>query len=57
MKIYCVIATKNRLELLQKALHSVEDQTKVPNKIIIVSDSDDDIYEKEKNLILKNIYY
>ena len=54
MKIYCVIATKNRLELLQKALHSVEDQTKVPNKIIIVSDSDDDIYEKEKNLILKN---
>ena len=35
MKIYCVIATKNRIELLPKALRSVEDQTKMPNKIIL----------------------
>jgi len=54
MRIYCVIATKNRVELLQKALNSVHNQTKKPNKIIIVSDSDHDNYEKEKNLALNN---
>ena len=53
MRIYCVITTKNRVELFQKALNSVHDQTKSPNKIIIISDSTDDNYEKEKKLILK----
>lgn len=54
MSIYCVIATKNRVELLQKALNSVHEQTKKPNKIIIVSDSSNDNYEKEKQLALNN---
>ena len=52
MSIYCVIATKNRVELLQKAFNSVLEQTKKPNKIIIASDSDDNNYEQEKNLVL-----
>ena len=54
MSIYCVITTKNRVELFQKALKSVQEQTKKPNKIIVVSDSDHDNYEKEKNLALNN---
>ena len=54
MKIYCVITTKNRFEFFQKAFYSVQEQTKKPYKIIIVSDSDNDNYEKEKNLVLKN---
>ena len=51
MKIYCIITTKNRFELFNNSFNSVQKQTKKPFKIIIVSDSDNDIYEKEKNLI------
>ena len=53
MRIYCVIATKNRVDLLQTALNSVHSQTKPPNKIIIISDSTDSNYEEEKKLIQK----
>ena len=54
MRIYCIIATKNRVELFQEALKSVHVQTKKPNKIIIISDSTDDNYEKEIKLVSKN---
>ena len=53
MRIFSVIPTKNRVELFEKALNSVHAQTKKPNKIIIISDSTDDNYEKEKKLISK----
>ena len=53
MRIYCVIATKNRVDLLQTALNSVHSQTKPPNKIIIISDSTDSNYKEEKKLIQK----
>lgn len=51
MKVYCVITTKNRIELFKKAFNSVQEQTKKPFQIIIISDSDDSNYEKEKALI------
>ena len=54
MKVYCVITTKNRIELFKKAFNSVQEQTKKPFQIIIISDSDDSNYEKEKALISKN---
>ena len=54
MKIYCIIATKNRFELFQEVLKSVHVQTKKPNKIFIITDSTDDNYEKEIKLISKN---
>lgn len=51
MKIYSIITTKNRVELFKKALCSIREQIKKPYKIIIVSDSDNENYEKEKKLI------
>ena len=53
MRIYCIITTKNRVELFQKELNSVHNQIKLPDKIIIISDSTDDNYEKEKKIISK----
>ena len=53
MRIYCVITTKNRVELFKRALDSVHAQTKQPNKIIIVSDSENQNFEEEKKLISK----
>ena len=53
MRIYCVITTKNRVKLFKKALDSVYAQTKKPNKIIIVSDSENQNFEEEKKLISK----
>ena len=40
MKVYCVITTKNRFELFTKAFNSVQEQTKKPYQIIVISDSD-----------------
>ena len=54
MRIYCIITTKNRVELFKRALDSVHAQTKQPNKIIIVSDSENQNFEEEKKLISKN---
>lgn len=47
MDIIGIITTKNRFELLKRALDSAFYQTKPLKYLILVSDSDDDIYEKE----------
>ena len=54
MRIFCIIATKNRVELFKNALNSVHAQTKKPNKIIIISDSTNENYEKEIKIISKH---
>lgn len=46
MKITAVITTFNRLELLKKAIKSVENQTLLPDELIIVDDDSDDGTQK-----------
>lgn len=49
MKIICVITTRDRTELFKRALNSVVNQTRQPDKIIVVSDSlpNNKLFEKE----------
>ena len=54
MKIYSIITTKNRFDLFKNAFTSVLNQTKKPFQIIIISDSENYIYKKEKNFVAKN---
>ena len=39
MKIFVIITTKNRIDLLSKAILSVSNQTRKPDEIILVTDS------------------
>jgi len=50
MKIAAVVVTCNRLTLLPRALKSIKNQTRKPDFIIVVSNSNDDNYEKEINI-------
>ena len=58
MKIFVIITTKNRIDLLSKAILSVLNQTRKPDEIILVTDSTDKIRLLEKELInnLNSIY-
>lgn len=47
-KIIVIIATKNRVNLLKKAMDSVLIQIKQPHEVIVVSDSNKENKEKEK---------
>ena len=51
MKIFVIITTKNRIDLLSKAILSVLNQTRKPDEIILVTDSTDKIRLLEKELI------
>lgn len=53
MKIIGIITTKNRYEFYEKALLSVVSQTRKPEMIIVVSDSDEDLKNKERELAEK----
>lgn len=62
-KYISIIATKNRINLLNIAIQSVLSQTKQPDEVIIASDSDENNQLKEKKLcsnfgftFIKNIY-
>lgn len=62
-KYISIIATKNRINLLNIAIQSVLSQTKQPDEVIIASDSDENNQLKEKELcsnfgftFIKNIY-
>lgn len=48
--IIAVVATKNRVGLLPKALESISLQRKAPLEVIVVSDSNDDFVAQEKQL-------
>lgn len=50
MKIAAVVVTCNRLTLLPRALKSIKNQIRKPDFIIVVSNSNDDNYEKEINI-------
>jgi hypothetical protein len=50
MRITAVIVTCNRLELLPRALKSVRKQKRKPNFVWIISNSNTENYEKEKQL-------
>ena len=49
MYIIALIATKNRLSLLKRAVRSVLIQTRPANELIIASDSGDDVYAHERD--------
>jgi hypothetical protein len=53
MRIAAVIVTNNRLELLPRALKSVKEQRRQADYIYVVSNSTNENYEKEQNLITK----
>jgi len=54
MKITAVITTYNRLELLKKAIKSVENQTLLPNELVIIDDNSIDETQKFcQNLLTK----
>lgn len=50
VRIIGIIATKNRNELLKNALNSAINQTHKLDELIVVSDSDDDAFEKDRSL-------
>ena len=49
-QIIGIIATKNRYEFLSHALDSAINQTRKLDELIVVSDSDDKVFNKEQNL-------
>ena len=49
-KIIGIIATKNRNHLLKIALASALNQTRKLDELIVVSDSDDDVFESDQAL-------
>lgn len=54
MKIVTIVTTKNRLELFEKAFQSVTSQSRKSDKIIVVSDSTDENFDKELAIIGEN---
>ena len=50
VRIIGIIATKSRNELLKNALNSAINQTHKLDELIVVSDSDDETFEKDKSL-------
>ncbi len=50
MRIAAVIVTCNRIELLPRALKSIEEQSRQPNFIYIISNSTADNFQVEQNL-------
>lgn len=54
--IIVVVATKNRVDFLRKALESISIQTKNPLDVFVTSDSNPDNEIEEKNLCLKYNY-
>ena len=50
VRIIGIIATKNRNDLLKNALNSAINQTHKLDELIVVSDSDDDAFEKDRSL-------
>ncbi len=50
MKIIGVITTKNRIEYFERALQSAITQRRRPDKIIVVSDSEDEMKENERSI-------
>ncbi|MCK9626673.1 MAG: glycosyltransferase [Bacteroidales bacterium] len=51
MKITTIITTKNRVSLFERALKSVLNQIRQPDEIIVVSDSAEDNFLKEKDIV------
>lgn len=51
MKITTIITTKNRVSLFERALKSVLNQIRQPDEIIVVSDSTEDNFLKEKDIV------
>jgi len=51
VSIVTIIPTKNRPEKLYKALHSVSFQEKQPERVLIISESTPDNYEKETVIV------
>ena len=49
-QIIGIIATKNRYKFLSHALDSAINQTRKLDELIVVSDSDDEVFNKEQNL-------
>ena len=50
MKIIAIIATKNRVQYLEKSLQSIEKQIYQPFQIIVTSDSDEQFKDEETKL-------
>ena len=50
MKIIAIIATKNRVQYLEKSLQSIEKQIYQPFQIIVTSDSDEQFKDEEIKL-------
>ena len=50
MKIIAIITTKNRIELFERALLSVSNQTRKPDELIVVSDSISETQIEERQL-------
>ena len=48
MKIATVVVTCNRLTLLPRALKSIQNQSRKPDFVIVVSNSTSENYELEK---------
>ncbi|ASJ08378.1 hypothetical protein A3L11_03670 [Thermococcus siculi] len=58
VKVSVIIPTRNRIEYLQRVLESLENQTVVPDEVIIVGDQDDvQTQEFIKNLLLEDLKY
>ncbi|MBO6072974.1 glycosyltransferase [bacterium] len=53
MRIIVIIATKNRFSFLIQSLESVHNQTLKPSEIIVTSDSDESLQDKEYELCKK----
>ena len=51
MQAVVLIATKNRPEQLNVALQSVFHQTRLPKRVIVISDSDADFVKATKNVV------
>lgn len=51
MNIIGIITTKNRYEYFEKAFRSAITQTRKPDNLIVVSDSESSLKEKEKRLV------
>lgn len=56
MKITVVITTKNRTSLFHRAFDSVLKQSRQPDEIIVVSDSTEENYLLENNIVQQNAY-
>lgn len=53
MKIISIITTRDRVDLLPLAINSICNQSRLPDELIIVSDSSNDNFDKEKDICKK----